>query len=155
VIEVERAGDIPASPEEVWAVVTDPKRAPEWFTFAERVEVLDGPDGVGQTQRQHGRWGKRVAEVDREITEYDPPHAYAWRHIAERLDGKPAPVFARSTRFRISLEPSPTGTLVCLHSAQEPASATKGLVMRAFGTREVASHLTRSLDRLAVLFPTE
>lgn len=153
-IEVERTRDISASPGDVWAVVSDPERAPEWFTFAERVEVLDGPDGVGQTQRQHGRWGKRVAEVDREITEYDPPRAYAWRHLAERLDGRPAPVFARSTRFRISLEPSPTGTLVRLHSAQEPASAVKGLVMRAFGTRDVSSRLTQSLDRLAVLFPT-
>ncbi|OLB79610.1 MAG: hypothetical protein AUI14_09800 [Actinobacteria bacterium 13_2_20CM_2_71_6] len=125
--------------------------APEWFTFAERVEVLDG-DGVGQRQRQHGRWGKRSAEVDREITEYDAPRLYGWRHVAERLDGKPAPMFARSTRFQISLEPAGTGTLVRLRSAQEPASAVKGLVMRAFGTREIGSNMDRSLERLAALF---
>jgi uncharacterized protein YndB with AHSA1/START domain len=155
VIEVDRQREIAATPEEVWAVVTEPKRAPEWFTFAERVEVLGGPDGVGQKQRQHGRWGRRAAEIDREIIEYDPPRAYAWHHLAERLNGKPAPQFARSTRFRISLEPSGTGTtFVRLHGTQEPASALKGLVMRAFGTREVASHMTRSLDRLAALFPT-
>jgi hypothetical protein len=50
---------------------------------------------------------------------------YAWRHVAERLDGKPAPVFARSTRFRISPEPHGAGTLVRLRSTQEPASAVK------------------------------
>jgi uncharacterized protein YndB with AHSA1/START domain len=151
-IEVVRERAIEAAPAEVWDVVATPERAPEWFAFAERVEVLGGA-GVGQRQRQHGRWGKRSAEVDREITEYDAPRRYAWRHLAERLDGKPAPVFARSTRFEISLAPHGTGTLVRLRSAQEPASAVKGLVMRAFGTRDVARALDRSLDRLAALFP--
>jgi uncharacterized protein YndB with AHSA1/START domain len=154
-IEVQRERHIAATPEDVWAVVETPKRAPEWFAFAERVEVLDGPDGIGQRQRQYGRWGNRSAEVDREITEYDPPRAYAWRHVAERLDGKPAPRFAASTRFRISLEPSGTGTLVRLHGTQEPASALKGIVMRALGARDVGTRLTRSLDRLAALFTTE
>jgi uncharacterized protein YndB with AHSA1/START domain len=151
-IEIVRERQVAAAPAEVWAVVAAPERAPEWFTFAERVEVLDG-EGLGQRQRQHGRWGKRSAEVDREITEYDAPRRYGWRHVAERLDGKPAPVFARSTRFQISLEPSDAGTLVRLHSAQEPASAMKALVMRAFGTRDVATNMDRSLERLAALFP--
>ena len=76
-----------------------------------------------------------------------------WRHVAERLDGRPAPVFARSTHFRISLEPAGDGTLVRLHSAQQPASAVRGLVMRAFGAREIGGNMDRSLDRLAALFP--
>ena len=151
-IEVFRERRVHADPDAVWAVVSAPERAPEWFVFAERVEVLDG-EGLGQRQRQHGRWGRRHAEVDREIIEYDPPKTYGWRHLAERLDGKPAPVFARSTTFRISLEPAGGGTLVRLHSAQEPANAVKGLVMRAFGTRDVAGRMDRSLDRLAALFP--
>ncbi len=151
-IEVVRERRVAAPPAEVWDVVAAPQRAPEWFAFADRVEVLDG-DGVGQRQRQHGRWGRRSAEVDREITEYDPPRRYGWRHLAERLDGKPAPVFARSTKFEISLAPAGGGTLVRLRSAQEPASALKGLVMRAFGTRDVAASMDRSLDRLAALFP--
>lgn len=156
-IEVVRQRQVDAAPADVWAVVTDPGRAPDWFTFAERVEVLDSAGdgvgvGVGQKQRQYGRWGRRQAEVDREITEYDPPRGYAWRHLAERLDGKPAPQFARSTEFQLHLEPAGAGTLVRLRSRQEPASAVKGLVMRAFGTRDVASQMDRSLDRLAALF---
>ena len=82
-----------------------------------------------------------------------PQRAPEWFAFAERLDGRPAPVFARSTRFQISLEPRGTGTLVRLRSAQEPASAVKGLVMRAFGTRDIASAMDRSLDRLSALFP--
>jgi uncharacterized protein YndB with AHSA1/START domain len=151
-IEIVRERRIAATPADVWDVVATPQRAPEWFAFAERVEVLDG-EGLGQRQRQHGRWGRRSAEIDREITEYDAPRVYAWRHVAERLDGKPAPVFARSTRFQISLEPHGAGTLVRLRSAQEPASAVKGLVMRAFGTRDIATTMDRSLERLAALFP--
>lgn len=154
-IEVVRERQVDAAPADVWAVVTDPGRASGWFRFAERVEVLDSAGvgvGVGQRQRQYGRWGRRQAEVDREITEYDPPRGYAWRHLAERLDGKPAPQFARSTEFQIHLEPAGAGTLVRLRSRQEPASAVKGLVMRAFGTRDVASQMGRSLDRLAALF---
>jgi hypothetical protein len=45
--------------------------------------------------------------------------------------------------------------MVRLHTAQEPASMVKGLIMRAFGTRDVVSHLERSLDRLAALFRAE
>lgn len=151
-IEIFRERQVATDPATVWAVVAAPDRAAEWFAFADRVEVLDG-EGVGQHQRQHGRWGRRAAEIDREITEYEAPYRYGWRHVAERLDGKPAPVFARSTHFRISLEPAGTGTLVRLHSAQEPASAVRGLVMRAFGTREIRDSMDRSLDRLAALFP--
>jgi uncharacterized protein YndB with AHSA1/START domain len=152
-IEVVRQRQVDGAPADVWAVVTDPDQAPNWFTFAERVEVLDNSaGGVGQRQRQYGRWGKRHAEVDREITEYDPPHGYAWRHLAERLDGKPAPQFARTTDFQIQLEPAGDGTLVRLRTRQEPASVVKGLVMRAFGTRDVASQMDRSLTRLAALF---
>ena len=85
-IEIFRERRVAADPAAVWAVVAAPERAAEWFAFADRVEVLDG-DGVGQHQRQHGTWGRRRAEIDREITEYDAPHRYGWRHVAERLDG--------------------------------------------------------------------
>jgi uncharacterized protein YndB with AHSA1/START domain len=152
-IEVVRERRVAADPAAVWAVVADPDRAGEWFAPAERVEVLDGV-GVGQRQRQHSRWGRRRAEIDREVTGYEVPSRYAWRHVAERLDGKPAPVFARSTDVEISLAPSGdgTGTLVRLASRQEPASPLRGLVIRAVGARQVGSGLDRSLDRLAALF---
>jgi uncharacterized protein YndB with AHSA1/START domain len=150
-IEVARERHVPAPIEEVWRVVSRPELASEWFTFAERVEVLDG-EGLGQRQRQHGHWGKRAAEVDREIIEYEPPHGYAWRHLAERLDGRPAPVFSARTEFEIRLSEQADGTLVRMHSRQSPATWLRGLVMRAFGTREVAAGMSRSLDRLAERF---
>jgi uncharacterized protein YndB with AHSA1/START domain len=148
VIEVTAERSIPAAPDVLWPRVSEPAQLPEWFEFAERVEVLDGGDGVGQRRRQHGHWGKRRSEVDQVITRWEPGRALAWRHEAERLDGKPAPRFAASTDFTIELVPEGAGTLVRLHSAQEPAGALRGLVIRAFGRRDVARALERSLDRL-------
>ncbi len=147
-LEIVRDGVVDAPVERVWPLVADVARVPEWLTFAERMEVLDG-DGVGRRQRLHGHWGRRRSEVDQEITEYDPPRVLAWRHLAERLDGKPAPRFARSTEFRVTLEPRDGATLVRLRSRQEPASAVKGLVMRMFGARDMARQMDRSLTRLA------
>ena len=89
-IEVIAERDLPAPPERVWPLVSDPDELPRWFGFAERVEVLEG-DGVGQKRRQHGHWGKKASEVDQVLTAYEPERRLAWRHLAERLDGKPAP----------------------------------------------------------------
>ena len=150
-IEVRAERSIPAAPDVVWPLVSDPGRLPEWFAFAERVEVLDGADGAGQRRRQHGHWGKKRSEVDQVITRWETPRALAWRHEAERLDGRPAPRFAASTDFTIELVPEADGTRVRLHSAQEPAGPLRGLMIRAFGRREVAGSLEQSLERLAAL----
>ena len=146
-IEIVRESRVDAPVESVWKIVSDPDRAPDWFTFAERVEVKEG-QGVGQLRTQHGRWGSKHAEVDQEITAFEPNRLLAWRHLAERLDGKPAPKFAASTDFSIELEPAGEVTTVRLRSRQEPAGALKGLVMKLFGTKDVARHLDRSLVKL-------
>src|ERR671930_2742247 len=102
-----------------------------------RREQLLAGEGVGRRQRIHGRWGKKQSEIDQLVTAYEPERLLEWRHEAERLDGKPAPRFAKETRFSIRLEPDGGKTRVVLHSRQEPASAVRGLVIRAFGRREV------------------
>ena len=146
-IEVTAERVLAAPPERVWPLVADPGELPRWFGFAERVEVLEG-EGVGQRRRQHGHWGKKASEVDQELTAFEPPRRLAWRHLAERLDGKPAPRFAASTDFSIELAPDGGGTRVRLRSAQEPAGPLRGLVMRAFGRRELEGTLRGSLDEL-------
>lgn len=149
-IEVVRQARVDAPVEQVWRIVSDPERAPEWFAFAERVEVREG-SGVGQLRTQHGRWGRKHAEVDQEITGYEPNRLLAWRHLAERLDGKPAPRFAASTEFRIELEPAGATTTVRLRSRQRPAGPVRGAIMRLFGAKDVARSMERSLDRLAAV----
>lgn len=147
-IEVERSGQVAASPERVWHLVSRPERAPEWLSFAESVEVISG-SGCGQRRRQYGQWGRRRSEIDQEVIEYRRPLVVAWRHLAERLDGRPAPKFAARTEFRIELEPSGGGTLVRLRSLQEPASALRGVLLKLFGSREIGRGMERSLARLA------
>lgn len=146
-IEIVRESRVDAPVESVWKIVSDPDRAPEWFSFAERVEVRSG-QGVGQLRTQHGRWGSKHAEVDQEITHFEPNRLLAWRHVAERLDGKPAPRFAASTEFRIELEPDGQATTVRLRSRQEPAGTVRGWVMKLFGTKDITRNLDRSLDQL-------
>src|SRR5205085_809487 len=112
-----------------WAIVSDATRAAEWFSFADRTEVVAG-EGVGQLRTQHGHWRTKRSEVDQEITAFEPETLLAWRHVAERLDGEPAPKFAATTEFSIELTPDGDTTTVRLRSRQQPASALKGWLMR-------------------------
>lgn len=147
-IEIVRQGHVSDKVEDVWAKVSNPERANEWFAFAERVEVRHG-EGLGQLRTQHGRWGGKPAEVDQEVIAFEPPTLLAWRHVQERLNGKPAPKFAASTEFRIELQPDEDGTTVTLRSLQEPAGPIKGWLMKAFGTKDVARAMEQSLERLS------
>jgi uncharacterized protein YndB with AHSA1/START domain len=151
-IDVTTARTIPAAPDDIWALLDDPARLGEWLAFAESGEVLEG-EGVGRRQRMHGRWGRKRSEIDQVVVEHDAPRRLAWRHEAERLDGRPAPRFAASTLFSMTLEPEgPAATRVTLRSQQEPASPLRGLVIRLFGRREIAGKLAESLDRLTARF---
>jgi uncharacterized protein YndB with AHSA1/START domain len=150
-IEIKRERVVPAPPEAVWPLVDDPPSMGAWLAFADRMELVDG-DGVGRRQRLHGHWGRKASEIDQEVVEHVPGRRLAWRHVAERLDGRPAPRFAAETRFSVELEPAADGgTLVRLRSEQRPASRLRGLVIRAFGAREAGARMEESLTALAAL----
>jgi uncharacterized protein YndB with AHSA1/START domain len=151
-VDVSAERTIPAPPDAIWPLLDDPARLGEWLAFADSGELVEGA-AVGRRQRMHGHWGRKRSEIDQVVVAHDPPHRLVWQHEAERLDGKPAPRFAASTTFTMTLEPEAAGaTRVRLHSRQEPASALRGLVIRLFGRREVAQKLDESLDRLEARF---
>ena len=147
-IEIVRQAHVDAPVDAVWVQVSDAARTPSWFTFAERVEVRSG-EGVGQLRTQHGRWGGKAAEVDQEIIAFEPGRLLRWRHVEERLNGRPAPRFAASTEFSIELEAGGDGTTVRLRSRQEPASRFKGWLMKA-GSRDLTRAMEQSLERLSL-----
>ena len=149
-VTVIEEGRVRATPEQLWPLIDDPARMGEWFAFADRMEMVEG-QGLGRRQRLHGHWGSKRSEIDQEIVAYDPARRLSWRHLAERLDGKPAPRFAAETVFTITLVPEDEGTRVKMISRQVPASRSRGLVMRLFGGREVAKLLAQSLVALREL----
>ncbi|HLJ03559.1 MAG TPA: SRPBCC family protein [Solirubrobacteraceae bacterium] len=149
-VTVIEEGRVRATPEQLWPLIDDPARMGEWFAFADRMEMVEG-QGLGRRQRLHGHWGSKRSEIDQEIVAYDPARRLSWRHLAERLDGKPAPRFAAETVFTITLVPEDEGTRVKMVSRQVPASRSRGLVMRLFGGREVAKLLAQSLVALREL----
>ena len=112
--------------------------------------MTDG-EGKGQRRTQYGHWGRRQSEVDQEITEYEPGRLLAWQHVAERIDGKPAPKFATRTEFRIELDGGGDRTTVRLRSLQTPGGPFKGWLMRRMGTKDIERNMDRSLARLAEL----
>lgn len=137
-----------APPDRIWALIDDPAQMGTWFSFAERMEAIEGT-GLGRMQRLYGHWGKRKSEIDQRIVAYEPPTRLAWRHEAERLDGKPAPRFAAETVFTIELSRLENGTRMRMTSDQRPAGPIQGAVMRVSGTRQVAGLLDQSLKALA------
>jgi uncharacterized protein YndB with AHSA1/START domain len=141
---------IRATPDRLWAMVDDPEMIPQWFSYADRAEVLEG-DGEGRRQRMHGLWGRRHFEVDQKVVAYVPTRRIAWEHEAERLDGKPAPQLSRYTRFEIRLEPQEDGTYVTLSLVQLPAGFLKGIVLNRAGRREALRQLEKSIDGLEQL----
>jgi uncharacterized protein YndB with AHSA1/START domain len=147
-LQISREARLGARPDAVWPLVDDPEAMGRWFAFADRMELIDG-EGVGRHQRLHGHWGRRRSEIDQEIVTHDPPRTLAWRHVAERLDGKPAPRFAAETLFTVTLIADGDGTRVLLDSRQQPASRPRGWVMRLFGGKEIAQRLEESLTRLS------
>ena len=149
-IEVTREAEVPADAQQVWAIVSDAGRAGDWFDFADRTEVVEGA-GKGQLRTQYGHWGRRRSEVDQEITEFEPGEVLAWRHVAERIDGKPAPKFALRTEFRIELSGGAGTTTVRLRSIQVPGGPLKGWLMRRIGTKDIERNMDRSLERLTGL----
>ena len=112
------------SPERIWEVIDDVERMSEWFAFADGAELLEGV-GLGRRQRTHGRWSGKAAEVDQEVTLYEPTRAIGWRHLEERLDGRPAPKFAEEVEFTVRLAEEPGGTRVTHGIAPAPGRVSE------------------------------
>ncbi|HVK25483.1 MAG TPA: SRPBCC family protein [Actinokineospora sp.] len=146
-IEIERVGRVNAPASDVWKVVSDANRAPDWFSFADRTDVVSG-SGVGQRRTQHGRWDGKRSEIDQEIIEFTPDKVIAWKHTAERLDGKPAPVYSSSSVFRIELEQDGDATVVRLRTLMLPRDTLRKIAMKLFGTRDITRRMEDSLHRL-------
>jgi uncharacterized protein YndB with AHSA1/START domain len=91
--------DIDRAPEDVFALLTDVPRLPEWQSSAASAEA-EGSVGVGMRIRERRRFMGREFAVVHEVTAYDPPHRFDIRSV----EG-PLPLSVRHT-----LEASGGGT---------------------------------------------
>jgi len=119
---------IRASPQDLFDVVANPERTPEWDQSVKSVTKLaEGPTGRGARYAESHRLLMREHTIELEVAEYEPPLLVAFSTLA---GGPPA-----TTRFELAPDPA-GGTLV-----QVTASA------RVDGVLSVASPLLRRVMR--------
>ena len=105
--------------EEVFAVLTDPTRSPEWSKHSIRGELLtEGPPRVGSRRRTvvKGFAGMGTMESVFEVTEIDPLRAVALRQVSASWGGSGATRYTftpveNGTRVDWSWELNPGGSM--------------------------------------------
>jgi len=145
VVRAERIVTIPA--DVLWQFVEPAKLLPAWLPLATRCEVLSG-QGLGRRQRMHTAWGRKQAQIEQEVIAYEPNKRLGWKHVDERMDGKPAPRISSDVTFTIELESIGPGTRVLLESRNMPANAFAAIVLRLVVARRLRHQFERALDNL-------
>ena len=141
--------EIDALPEQVWELISDPTRTPEWSPVCHTVEWVGdvrGPN-VGARFRGHNklnaaRWS-RVCTV----TEAERPRTFAWSTFVNGHE---------STRWRYELEPTDGGTrLTQAYEALYVPNWLRVLLLvpgaRAKSDRDRDWNIRTSLDRLKAI----
>jgi uncharacterized protein YndB with AHSA1/START domain len=153
-IEFVRSRRIDAPPERIWPLVDDVTRWPEWFTEAERGEVLSGV-GVGRRQRMSGHARGKATEIDSVVVASEVPSLLRWHHEAERVDGKPGSVvFAKDATAEVTITPDGSGSVVTYRLLAEPGSLRNTIMLRFLAPGPIGKSFQTSLDRLAKLTET-
>jgi uncharacterized protein YndB with AHSA1/START domain len=142
---------ISAPPDRIWPWVDDVTRWHEWFTEAERGEVLSGA-GLGRRQRMFGHARGKATEIDSVVTAHEPPHLLRWHHEAERVDGKPGPVvFASDATAEVIIKPDGDGSRVTYRLIARAGNPLYWVLLRFLANRPIHASFDTSLTRLAAL----
>ncbi len=79
---------IDCPPETLWTWIEEPDKQKQWMKgLLENVDTSDGPTRVGSTFRMTIQEGRRVAEYDGEIINYDPYRRLGVRFWGATLQG--------------------------------------------------------------------
>jgi uncharacterized protein YndB with AHSA1/START domain len=139
---VRRELTLPAAPADVWRVVSDPTRLPQWWPGVSRVEEAS-PEAW--TKVLTSSKGKTVC-ADYTRLEADEARRLLWRH---EVEGSPFErILARSTT-EIVLEPENGRTRVEIAVSQQPRGWARlsPFQLRAAATRQVEGAL-EGLERV-------
>jgi uncharacterized protein YndB with AHSA1/START domain len=140
---VRRETLVPAPPEEVWRLVSDPARLPQWWPGVTRVEeatpetwttVLSSPKG-------------KVVRADYTRLEIEPERRVAWR---QEVEESPFERILAAAATEIALVPDEGGTRVTVALDQKPRGWARfaPLQFRSAGVRQVQG----ALDGLKAVF---
>lgn len=135
-----------ATPEQIWAVLSDPGRTGEWSHEAVAGEWVDGATGpevgarfIGPNRNGAMRWTRRC-----EIAASVEPTELAWQTVPTRL-------YRDSTEWRFLLTPVEGGTRIDLsfRMVQLSPLASRLLWLIVPSHRDRLPRLTGDLQRLA------
>ncbi len=143
---VRRETLVPAPPEEVWRVVSDPARLPAWWPSVSRVEDAS-PEAWTKVMLSPG--GKAV-RADYTRVEAEEPTRVLWRHEVEE---SPFERILSASTTEIAMEARDDGTLVRISVEHRPRGWARfsPFQMRAAAIRQVSG----ALDGLVSLFRVE
>lgn len=147
-LEIRRERLVVVPVDVLWQIVEPAATLPSWFPLCDRCDVLSG-EGLGRRQRMHSRWGGKASEVDVEMTEYAPPTRLAWRHIGERVGGRPAPRISSVATMTIELHAEGAGTRVVLTSRHVPVAWWAVPLLRLVAAPRIRRAVDQALARLA------
>ncbi len=127
---------VAAPPEEVWALISDLERGPEWSVVTLRCEMTSAqPLGVGSTYRAVSKFAVSKLTTEHEILEWLPPR----RIVTKVIKG------AEST-FTQTCEPQGEGTVLTMSNEFAVPPAVPGFMgdkLARLVTDTLAQELTR------------
>jgi uncharacterized protein YndB with AHSA1/START domain len=140
---VKRETLVPAPPEEVWRLVSDPARLPQWWPGVTRVE--DASSAAWTTVLSSPQ-GKSV-RVDYTRLEIEPERRLLWR---QEVEESPFERILAAAATEIALAPDEGGTRVTIALNQKPRGWARfaPLQFRGAGVRQVQG----ALDGLKAVF---
>lgn len=134
----------------IWALIEPAESIPAWLPLGEQCARLSG-EGLGRRQRLMARWGRKTVAIDQEVITYEPERAIGWRHLDERMDGKPAPRISTDVTVTIRLEPTHPGTRITLESCNVPSGLVAAWLLRLVAARRIGRAFDRALGTLAAM----
>jgi uncharacterized protein YndB with AHSA1/START domain len=139
---IRRSRTLPASPDELWAIVGDAHHLPRWWPRVKRVETVD-EDGF--TQVLQTAKGKPV-RADFRVVSSRAPSVRRW---AQQVTGTPFERILARAETEVRLEPEGDATRVALSLEQRPRGIA---LLGSFMVRAAARRqLEEALDGLEAL----
>ena len=72
---------------EIFAILDDVRRTPEWLTRCTGIDKIDdGPNKAGTRLKYHYKDGKRTGEMDGQITVHDPDNHITMLYTDKMMD---------------------------------------------------------------------